>query len=338
MLSRPRVQHRLRRHEPGKTPAQQSQGAAGGRARARQERRWSARSTAVAGRVANQFLPPLVEGYAKKGVPLYPYNPAKAQSLLREAGLTLPVTLEFWYPTERPRGYMPDPPRNFQAFAASLEKSGFKITPHPAPWRGGYVAGLQGGRRRSTCSGGPVTSVTRPTSSTCTSASQTAQFGFNNPALFNLLQRADAESEPRQAHCAVPGGQRLGDEAAADGAVCATTPGARVQEEREGLRAEPGRDRALQQGFGSARTESRPADDEHAHVSSSAGSCCSSRSCSGCRCWSSCGSARCPGARRRRCSASERRPRRSSGSTASTASTGRSTSSTGRYLKTTASR
>ena len=79
------------------------------------------------GTVANQFLPPLVEGYAKKGVPNYPYNPAKAKALLKEAGLTLPVTLEFWYPTDRPRGYMPDPPRNFQAFAASLEKSGFKI-------------------------------------------------------------------------------------------------------------------------------------------------------------------------------------------------------------------
>ena len=99
------------------------------------------------GTVADQFLPPLVEGFAKKGVPTYPYNPAKAQSLLKEAGLTLPVTLEFWYPTDRPRGYMPDPPRNFQAFAASLEKSGFKIVAHPAPWRGGYLVGRPGRNR-----------------------------------------------------------------------------------------------------------------------------------------------------------------------------------------------
>ena len=64
----------------------------------------------------------------------------------KEAGLKLPVELEFWYPTDRPRGYMPDPPRNFQAFAASLEKSGFKITPRPGQWRGGYVSGVQGGK------------------------------------------------------------------------------------------------------------------------------------------------------------------------------------------------
>ena len=83
------------------------------------------------GQVANQFLPPLVEGYAKKGVPDYSYNPAKAKALLQEAGLSLPVKLEFWYPTDRPRGYMPDPPRIFQAFAASLEKSGFKIVAAP---------------------------------------------------------------------------------------------------------------------------------------------------------------------------------------------------------------
>ena len=42
------------------------------------------------GTVANQFLPPIVEGYAKKGVPDYPYDPAKAKALLQSAGLTLP--------------------------------------------------------------------------------------------------------------------------------------------------------------------------------------------------------------------------------------------------------
>ena len=40
---------------------------------------------------------------------------------------------------------MPDPPRNFQAFAASLEKSGFKVTPHSAPWRPDYLGAVQSG-------------------------------------------------------------------------------------------------------------------------------------------------------------------------------------------------
>ena len=145
------------------------------------------------GQVANQFLPPLVEGYAKKGVPDYSYNPAKAKALLQEAGLTLPVTLEFWYPTDRPRGYMPDPPRNFQAFAASLEKSGFKIVPHPAPWRGGYLAGAQSGQAALYLLGWTGDFGDPANFLNVHFGAENAQFGFNNPALFKALQTADAE-------------------------------------------------------------------------------------------------------------------------------------------------
>jgi peptide/nickel transport system substrate-binding protein len=65
--------------------------------------------------------------------------------LLQAAGLTLPVAVEFWYPTDVSRPYMPDPPRNFQAFAASLEKSGFKVTAKSAPWRPDYLGHVIGG-------------------------------------------------------------------------------------------------------------------------------------------------------------------------------------------------
>ena len=79
-------------------------------------------------------------------MPKYPYNPAKAKALLQQAGLTLPVEVEFWYPTDVSRPYMPDPKRNFQAFAASLEKSGFKVIAARA-LRGGPTtsAGVQAG-------------------------------------------------------------------------------------------------------------------------------------------------------------------------------------------------
>jgi peptide/nickel transport system substrate-binding protein len=96
------------------------------------------------GKVAHEFLPPGLFGYTDKVVK-YPYNPEKAKSLLREAGLTLPVNVEFWYPTGVSRPYMPDPQRNFQAFAASLENSGFKVTTKSAPWRPDYVARVNAG-------------------------------------------------------------------------------------------------------------------------------------------------------------------------------------------------
>jgi peptide/nickel transport system substrate-binding protein len=96
------------------------------------------------GQVATQFMPPQLFGWAKD-VKKYPYNPERSKQLLQQAGLTLPVEIEFWYPTDISRGYMPDPQRNFQAFAASLENSGFKVVAKSAPWRPDYVARVQAG-------------------------------------------------------------------------------------------------------------------------------------------------------------------------------------------------
>jgi peptide/nickel transport system substrate-binding protein len=90
------------------------------------------------GVVAKEFMPPEVVGYADD-VTEYPYDPAKAKALLKEAGMTMPVKLDFWYPTDVSRPYMPDPKRNFEAFAASLNKSGFKVVPHSAPWNPEYL-------------------------------------------------------------------------------------------------------------------------------------------------------------------------------------------------------
>ena len=147
------------------------------------------------GQLADQFMPSLVEGYAKKGVPQYAYNPEKAKQLLQEAGEKLPVELEFWYPTDRPRGYMPDPPRNFQAFAASLEKSGFKITPKPGQWRGGYVSGLQGGKAALYLFGWTGDFGDPANFLNVHFGVATDQFGLNDPKLFNLLTRADQETD-----------------------------------------------------------------------------------------------------------------------------------------------
>ncbi len=94
--------------------------------------------------VANEFQPPGVFGYSTS-VAKYPYNPAKAKALLKQAGLTLPVEVEFWYPTDVSRPYMPDPKRNFQGFQASLAKSGFKVVPKSAPWRPDYLGKADSG-------------------------------------------------------------------------------------------------------------------------------------------------------------------------------------------------
>ncbi len=146
------------------------------------------------GKVATQFDPPSLVGSAKKGVPKYPYNPEKAKSLLRKAGLTLPVKVDFWYPTAVTRQYMPDPKKNFEAFAASLEKSGFNVVAHSAPWRPDYRAGVQSGKSQLFLFGWIADFADPANFLNQHFGSRTDQFGFTNQKLFSLLRRADAET------------------------------------------------------------------------------------------------------------------------------------------------
>ena len=96
------------------------------------------------GVVAKEFMPPSVPGYSNS-VPQYPYNPARARALLQQAGVELPVEVEYWWPADVSRPYMPNPKNNFQAFAASLNKSGFKVVAKSAPWNPTYLGKVDAG-------------------------------------------------------------------------------------------------------------------------------------------------------------------------------------------------
>ena len=145
------------------------------------------------GKVAQEFIPPSLFGWTNK-VPKYPFNPDKAKSLLRAAGLTLPVTVNFWYPTSVSRPYMPDPKRNFEAFAASLDQSGFKVVPHSAPWRPDYVAAVNAGTAGDLNMIGWTGDYGDPDNFVGTFfKTYSPQFGFHNNAIFNILTRAANE-------------------------------------------------------------------------------------------------------------------------------------------------
>ena len=103
------LQRRVRRLQQLEAADGQPEGARGDRLRPRSA---GGRRQLLPGRgvVAKEFMPPEVVGYADD-VTEYPYDPAKAKALLTEAGMTMPVKLDFWYPTDVSRPYMPDPKR-----------------------------------------------------------------------------------------------------------------------------------------------------------------------------------------------------------------------------------
>ncbi|MDP8911261.1 MAG: ABC transporter substrate-binding protein [Actinomycetota bacterium] len=144
------------------------------------------------GQVAHAFMPPGLLGYAKD-VKKYSFQPQRARRLLQRAGLRLPVRIEFWYPTGVSRPYMPDPRRNFEAFAASLEQSGFDVVARGAPWSPDYLNAAQTGKAGHLHLLGWTGDYADPDNFLGEFFQRPKpQWGFNNPRLHRLLDRAES--------------------------------------------------------------------------------------------------------------------------------------------------
>ncbi|HVE62703.1 MAG TPA: ABC transporter substrate-binding protein [Mycobacteriales bacterium] len=143
--------------------------------------------------VATQFMPPELFGYADD-VAKYPYDVAKAKSLIAESGVANP-TLEFFYPTDVSRPYMPDPSANFQAFKADLEAAGFKVVPKSLPWRPDYLAQVDAGNTGIRLLG--WTGDFGDPDNFIGTFFRTKQkaWGFDNPEIFKALEAARVETD-----------------------------------------------------------------------------------------------------------------------------------------------
>jgi peptide/nickel transport system substrate-binding protein len=146
------------------------------------------------GEVAKEFMPPEVVGYADD-VTEYEYDPEKSKDLLKKAGLTPPVKIEFWYPSDVSRPYMPDPKRNFEAFAASLKKAGFQIVPKTAPWSPDYLGAVDEGKAQVYLLG--WTGDYGDPDNFVGTFFQSAQkaWGFENKKIFDALDQAETETD-----------------------------------------------------------------------------------------------------------------------------------------------
>jgi peptide/nickel transport system substrate-binding protein len=150
--------------------------------------------------VPANFMPEAVAGYAPDAQ-AYPYDPAKAKALLAEAGASN-LTLNFYYPTEVTRPYMPNPTDIFSVIAEDLHQIGVTINPVPEPWNGGYKDDVQKSGKQDLHLLGWTGDYNDAGNFLGTFfGRQKAEFGFDTPALFDELSAADATVD-QAAHAA----------------------------------------------------------------------------------------------------------------------------------------
>jgi peptide/nickel transport system substrate-binding protein len=95
--------------------------------------------------VATQFQPPNLPGW-NPNVPTYDYDPDRARQLLADAGYEEgELELDFYWPTDVTRPYMPSPRSMIELFQQDLEAVGIKVNAVSLPWSPEYLADVQNG-------------------------------------------------------------------------------------------------------------------------------------------------------------------------------------------------
>ncbi|HEX2293875.1 MAG TPA: ABC transporter substrate-binding protein [Actinomycetota bacterium] len=147
------------------------------------------------GEVATQFMPPALFGYADD-VTTYEYDPDKARQILEDAGYDLPLEIDFAYPTDVSRPYMPVPQDNFEAMVADLEDCCFKVNTQSAIWSPDYLDNVDNGRYGLYLLG--WTGDFGDPDNFIGTFFQTPQkaWGFENKEIFDCLDEAETEVDP----------------------------------------------------------------------------------------------------------------------------------------------
>jgi peptide/nickel transport system substrate-binding protein len=147
------------------------------------------------GEVAKEFMPPSLEGYSND-VTEYEYDPEKAKQLLEDAGYDLPVAIDFAFPTDVSRPYMPDPQANYEAMKADLEDCCFKVETKSAVWSPDYLGNVDVGKYGVYLLG--WTGDYGDADNFIGTFFQTKQpaWGFDNEEVHGCLDEAESEIDP----------------------------------------------------------------------------------------------------------------------------------------------
>ncbi|MEG3629149.1 ABC transporter substrate-binding protein [Streptomyces poriticola] len=148
------------------------------------------------GKVATQFMPDTIDGYSDK-VTTYAYDTAKAKQLLSDAGES-GLEVEFCYPTEVTRPYMPAPQDLFELMKADLEKAGIKVTPKPMKWAPDYLDATESGGCALHMLGWTGDFNDGYNFIGTWFAEYDKQWGFKNEELFDAVTAGSKEADPAQ--------------------------------------------------------------------------------------------------------------------------------------------
>jgi peptide/nickel transport system substrate-binding protein len=138
---------------------------------------------------ATQFMPDLVQGWNGE-VTEYEYDPEKAEQLLAEAGAE-GATIEFNYPSDVSRPYMPQPEDTFNVIRSQLEAVGLNVKPTSDRWDPDYLNKIQGTPDHGIHLLGWTGDYNDPDNFLGVFFGQESpEWGFDNPELFDALREA----------------------------------------------------------------------------------------------------------------------------------------------------
>jgi peptide/nickel transport system substrate-binding protein len=145
------------------------------------------------GVVATQFIPDTIEGHSED-VTTYEHDPDRAQDLLAEAGQE-DLTLQFCYPTEVTRPYMPAPEDMYELLRADLEAVGITVEPDPMVWNPTYLDTVETGGCELRLMGwtGDFNDAFNFLGTWFNGFNE--EWGFRNQELFDLMGEAENEGD-----------------------------------------------------------------------------------------------------------------------------------------------
>jgi peptide/nickel transport system substrate-binding protein len=144
------------------------------------------------GSVATQFIPPSLDGWSEDVV-TYEQDTAKAKELLAAAGQE-DMTLEFCFPTDVSRPYMPAPKDIFDMITSDLEAAGVTVEARPITWVD-YLTSTRAGECPAYIIGWTGDYADPYNFLGNWFARESSEWGFTNPEVFDAVAAANTEPD-----------------------------------------------------------------------------------------------------------------------------------------------